>query len=139
MKRYDGKNAWWFLLIIILYNLIPIITLFLFKDFSNGIILTISYIFYYSFDFLLIPICVRNYIELYDDHFLFYYGFSKKEVRLAQIRKMEKTHSIAASSANSLDRIYIETYGDELMIALKNNDEFIEDVKHRIEQLRENI
>ena len=107
MKRYDGKNAWWFLLIIILYNLIPIITLFLFKDFSNGFILTISYIFYYSFDFLLIPICVRNYIELYDDHFLFYYGFSKKEVRLAQIRKMEKTHSIAASSANSLDRIYI--------------------------------
>ena len=66
MKRYDGKNAWWFLLIIILYNLIPIITLFLFKDFSNGFILTISYIFYYSFDFLLIPICVRNYIELYD-------------------------------------------------------------------------
>ena len=53
MKRYDGKNAWWFLLIIILYNLIPIITLFLFKDFSNGFILTISYIFYYSFDFLL--------------------------------------------------------------------------------------
>lgn len=60
MKRYDGKNAWWFLLIIILYNLIPIITLFLFKDFSNGFILTISYIFYYSFDFLLIPICVRT-------------------------------------------------------------------------------
>ena len=139
MKRYDGKNAWYFLLIIALYELLPIVSLFLFKDFSNAILLVGSYIFYYSFNLLLIPICVRNYIELYDDHFVFYYGFSKKEVQLTQIKTIEKTHDMTASSANSLNRIYIETYDDEFRVALKNNDEFIEDVMQRKQHRKINI
>lgn len=130
MLRYRGKNAWYFILVFIFFNLLPL-NIFLNKEIEMDTILIVSFIFYYLFDFLFIPILVRNYIDLYDDYFIFYYGFGKKKVMIKDIKIIKKSKDITASSANSLDRIYIETYGEDFMISLKNNDEFIKEVEKR--------
>lgn len=130
MKRYDGKNAWWFNLLFLLYNLLPLILLYP-KNTSVSIFMVIIFIFYYAFDFIWIPILVKNHVDLYDDYFLFYYGFSKRKVFLNELKKVEKRRDIIASSANSLDRIYIDTQDGDFMISLKENDEFIEAITVR--------
>lgn len=135
MKRYSGKNAWWFILIFIVFNLLPMI-IFKNDDINYDIVLVITLSFYYLlFNIIIIPILIRNYIDLYDDYFIFYYGFSKRKVLIHNIRKIEKSRDMWSSSANSLDRIYIETRDDEFMISLKKNDKFLEVVTNRIHYL----
>lgn len=124
MKKFQGKNAWWFYLVIVVYHILPVFMMMKPEMKWDFLKITI-FVIYYLFDFLLIPITVRNYVELYDDYFVFYYGFSKEKVFLNQIKSMKKSHSFMASSANSLDRIYIKTNQKELYISLKENDEFI--------------
>ena len=124
MKRYRGKNAVWFILLFILFNVLPL-TIFMKQNVVLDTLLVGVFMFYYLFDFIFIPIIVRNYIELYDAYFLFYYGFCKRKVWIDDIKRIEKSRDMTASSANSLDRIYIETKQDEFMVSLKKNDEFI--------------
>ena len=49
---------------------------------------------------------------------------------IKDIKKIEKTQSVLASSANSLDRILIETKGNTMMISLKDNDDFIKQIHY---------
>ena len=77
MKRYRGKNAVWFILLFILFNVLPL-TIFMKQNVVLDTLLVGVFMFYYLFDFIFIPIIVRNYIELYDAYFLFYYGFCKR-------------------------------------------------------------
>lgn len=130
MKRYSGKNAWWFILIFILFNLLPL-SIFLYNDVKLDLILIIILLFYYGFDFIFIPILVRNYINLYDDYFIIHYGFSKQKVMIDKVLKIEKSRDMIASSANSLDRILIKTKANDFMVSLKNNDDFIEAIRMR--------
>lgn len=131
MKRYRGKNAVWFILLFILFNVLPL-TIFMKQEVTFDILLIGTLLVYYLFDFIFIPIIVRNYIELYDAYFLFYYGFCKRKVWIDDIKRIEKSRDMTASSANSLDRIYIETKQDEFMVSLKKNDEFIAEVRKRM-------
>ena len=131
MKRYRGKNAVWFILLFILFNVLPL-TIFMKQNVVLDTLLVGVLVFYYLFDFIFIPIIVRNYIELYDAYFLFYYGFCKRKVWIDDIKRIEKSRDMTASSANSLDRIYIETKQDEFMVSLKKNDEFIAVVRKRM-------
>lgn len=71
---------------------------------------------------------VRNYIELYDDYFVFYYGFSKERFEIKDILKLEKSKNPIASSANSLDRIHMTTKDKDFYISLKDNDDFIKNI-----------
>ena len=131
MKRYRGKNAVWFILLFILFNVLPL-TIFMKQNVVLDTLLVGVFVFYNLFDFIFIKIIVRNYIELYDAYFLFYYGFCKRKVWLNDIKRIEKSRDMTASSANSLDRIYIETKQDEFMVSLKKNDEFIAEVRKRM-------
>ncbi len=128
MKKYPGKNAAWFLIIIFVYQIIPLIVLMSAESFA--VWLLIFLVIWYAFDFLLLPITFRNYVLLNEDHFVFVYGFSKETVDIKDIKKIEKTHSVLASSANSLDRILIETKGNTMMISLKDNDDFIKQIHY---------
>lgn len=87
--------------------------------------LWVMLIIYYSGDLIFIPIMIRNRIELYDGCFVLYYGFSKEIIDIKDIKEIKKSHNPIASSANSLDRIYISTAKKNLYIALKNNAEFL--------------
>ena len=119
---YKGKNGILIYSVTLLYNLLPILMIqtINWNWFSYVILL-----FYYMFDFLMFPIIIRNRVEVYDDYFLFYYGFGKHRYELAKIKRMERTTDPIAGSANSLDRIYIDFGGDDLFISLQDNDGFM--------------
>lgn len=134
MKVYKGENAIYFIVFIVVYNLIPLV-FFMITDCFSNVWMIITWIVYYSCDIFLLPVLIRNYIELYDDHFIFYYGFSKEKIQLKDILKMEKSRNPIASAANSLNRIHIITVQKDFYIALKENDEFIKDVFQRKQKL----
>lgn len=134
MKVYKGENAVYFILFIVLYNIIPLI-FFVIEDCFSSIWMTVMWILYYACDIIWLPLFIRNYIELYDDHFLFYYGFLKERIDLKDIVQMERSRNPIASAANSLDRIHVVTVRKDFYIALKNNDGFIKDVFERKQNL----
>lgn len=124
MIVFRGENAWWVILVFVFYNVLPL--LFFFYKVNVSIHwLWVMLIIYYSGDLIFIPIMIGNGIELYDDCFVFYYGFSKEIIDIKDIKEIKKSHNPIASSANSLDRIYISTAKKNLYIALKNNAEFL--------------
>lgn len=134
MKIYKGENAVYFILFIVLYNIIPLI-FFVIEDCFSSIWMTVMWILYYACDIIWLPLFIRNYIELYDDHFLFYYGFLKERIDLKDIVQMERSRNPIASAANSLDRIHVVTVRKDFYIALKDNDGFIKDVFERKQNL----
>ena len=134
MKVYKGENAIYFIVFIVVYNLIPLV-FFMITDCFSNVWMIMIWIVYYSCDIFMLPVLIRNYIELYDDHFIFYYGFSKEKIQLKDILKMEKSRNPIASAANSLNRIHIITVKKDFYIALKENDEFIKDVFQRKQKL----
>lgn len=134
MKVYKGENAVYFILFIVLYNIIPLI-FFVIEDCFSSIWLTVMWILYYACDIIWLPLLIRNYIELYDDHFLFYYGFLKERIDLKDIVQMERSRNPIASAANSLNRIHVITVKKDFYIALKDNDGFIKDVFQRKQNL----
>lgn len=128
MQKYKGKNAWWYIVFVIIFNILPIIFIFFFTYVVN-VFFALILAFYYAFDILLIPSIFRNHIELYDDYFIFYYGLHKQTVKLSDIRIIRKSKDPMTSSANSLDRIYISTKQKDFMISLQNNDDFIKKIQ----------
>ena len=124
MERYKGKNDIWLILVFVFYNLLPIGIYFFTDDkenlYNNWWLLI--WVFYYSFNIIWIPVLIRNRVELYDDYFIFYYGFGKEKIFIKDILKIEKSNNSIASSANSLDRIHLITTQKDFYISLKNND-----------------
>ena len=133
MERYKGKNDNWLILVFVCYNLLPIGIYFFTDDkenlYNNWWLLI--WVFYYSFNIIWIPVLIRNRVELYDDYFIFYYGFGKEKIFIKDILKIEKSNNSIASSANSLDRIHLITTQKDFYISLKNNDNFIDKIKQR--------
>lgn len=132
MIKYSGKNAWWLILIVVIYNLLPPALIYLNpnEDFFAGYLFFV-WILYYSIDCVWLPVMIRNRVELYDDYFIFYYGFTKEKIYLANLKKIEKSNNPIASSANALDRLHLITDDKDFYLALKNNDAFIEEIRQR--------
>lgn len=129
MKKYYGKNDAWFLIVFIFYNVFPIILITLnAKTLLSHFWWIFFWIIYYSFNLFWIPIAVRNRIELFEDYFIFYYGFCKEKIFLKDIIDIHKSRNPIASSANSLDRIHVITKKKDFYVAMKNNDDFIREV-----------
>ena len=119
MERYKGKNDIWLILVFVFYNLLPIGIYFFTDDkenlYNNWWLLI--WVFYYSFNIIWIPVLIRNRVELYDDYFIFYYGFGKEKIFIKDILKIEKSNNSIASSANSLDRIHLITTQKDFYIS----------------------
>lgn len=132
MIEYSGKNAWWLILIVVIYNLLPPVLIYLNpnEDFFAGYLLFVC-ILYYSIDFVWLPVMIRNRVELYDDYFIFYYGFTKEKIYLAKLKKIEKSNNPIASSANALDRLHLIMDDKDFYLALKDNDAFIKEISKR--------
>lgn len=133
MKKYDGKNSWWLILIFIIYDILPL-GFFLcgFFELFTNIWWLICWIFYYGLNLVWVPVLIRNRVELFDSYFIFYYGFGKEIINIKDIIEINKSRNPIASSANSLDRIHILTKNKDFYIFLKNNDDFISEIKQRI-------
>lgn len=124
---FKGKISIWYYVIVILYNMFFLLNLF----FTNTIYVLILVIIYLLGNLLFLPQIFVNRVELFSDYFIFYFGFSKKKIKLDDITVMHKTNDFTSSSACSLDRIYIDTINSDFMISLNENDAFIDEVKER--------
>lgn len=124
---FKGKISIWYYVIVILYNMVFIMNLF----FTINSFTVILMIIYLLGNLLFLPQIFVNRVELFSDYFIFYFGFSKKKIKLDDITVMHKTNDLTSSSACSLDRIYIDTINKDFMISLNENDAFIDEVKER--------
>lgn len=128
MEVYKGKNSFWLIVIFVIYDICPIFIYLCDGSIVSHIWWILLWVAYYSMNLVWIPVMVRNYIELYDDYFVFYYGFSKERFEIKDILKLEKSKNPMASSANSLDRIHMTTKDKDFYISLKDNDDFIKNI-----------
>ena len=133
MIKYEGKNSWWIILIFVIYNILPLVfILYEVSDLFTNIWWLLFWVFYYGLNLIWIPVFVRNRVELFDNYFIFYYGFGKEKIFIKDILEINRSRNPIASSANSLDRIHIVTKDKDFYISLKDNDDFINEIKQRI-------
>lgn len=133
MIKYEGKNSWWIILIFVIYNILPLVfILYEVSDLFTNIWWLLFWVFYYGLNLIWIPVFVRNRVELFDNYFIFYYGFGKEKIVIKDILEINRSRNPIASSANSLERIHIVTKNKDFYISLKDNDDFINEIKQRI-------
>lgn len=133
MIKYEGKNSWWIILIFVIYNILPLVfILYEVSDLFTNIWWLLFWVFYYGLNLIWIPVFIRNRVELFDNYFIFYYGFGKEKIVIKDILEINRSRNPIASSANSLDRIHIVTKDKDFYISLKDNDDFINEIKQRI-------
>lgn len=133
MIKYEGKNSWWIILIFVIYNILPLVfILYEVSDLFTNIWWLLFWVFYYGLNLIWIPVFVRNRVELFDNYFIFYYGFGKEKIVIKDILEINRSRNPIASSANSLDRIHIVTKNKDFYISLKDDDDFINEIKQRI-------
>lgn len=131
MKQFKGKTAFWFYAIVVIYNIAPLRLVL--QGESKHFWFYLFLLVYYVGDLIFIPVIFHNSVDLYEDHFIVHYGFSNETFFLSEITEIKKSKSFVASSANSLDRIYINTKNKEIYISLKENDAFLTLVKQSME------
>lgn len=129
LKTFYGKTAIWYYIVLSACILLPICMIV-----QSGFTLLNTIIL-----FLILIVCaffvttiIRNKVDLYDAYFVYTYGFSSTKVFYRDIHKMERTKTLLAGSANSLDRIYIDTKENEILLALKDNEGFMKLVKRQM-------
>ena len=133
MIKYEGKNSWLIILIFVIYNILPLVfILYEVSDLFTNIWWLLFWVFYYGLNLIWIPVFVRNRVELFDNYFIFYYGFGKEKIVIKDILEINRSRNPIASSANSLDRIHIVTKDKDFCFFLKDNDDFINEIKQRI-------
>ena len=126
MIKYEGKNSWWIILIFVIYNILPLVfILYEVSDLFTNIWWLLFWVFYYGLNLIWIPVFVRNRVELFDNYFIFYYGFGKEKIVIKDILEINRSRNPIASSANSLK-------DKDFYISLKDNDDFINEIKQRI-------
>ena len=132
MKRFDGKTAWWVWFLFVVYNLIPACIIVFDGSFVWNLATITGFIACYLLDILWLPIMIRDWVDVYDDYFVFYYGFLKFVVKFENIVEVKKSHNPMSATANSFDRICIQTKQRNIYLALYKNDEFIELIESKI-------
>lgn len=132
MKTYYGKNGIMLIAIFLFYNVMPVLLISqnLSTFLSSGWWI-IFWVAYFGFNLFWIPIMINNKIELYEDYFIFHYGFGKERILIRDIIEIKKSRNLIASSANSTDRIHIITVEKNFFVSLKDNDGFIQEIKKR--------
>ena len=126
MKRFDGKTAWWLYLLLVLYNLTPIAILLFDKSFEWTASTIICFVLSYLFNVVWLPIMIIDWVDVYDDYFVFHYGFSKFVVKIEDVVEIKKSHNPVSATANSFDRVYVKTTKKSFYLSLYKNDEFVE-------------
>ena len=134
MKRFDGKTAWWLWFLFFVYNLIPVAIVVFDKSFVWSAGTIIEFVACYLLNIIWLPILICDWVDVYDDYFIIYYGFMKIRISFADITEVKKSHNPIASTANSLDRVYVKTTRKGFYLSLYKNNEFIELVNSKIKK-----
>ena len=88
----------------------------------------------YLLDIIWLPILIRDWVDVYNDCFVFYYGFLKFVVKFEDVIGVQKSHMVLSTTANSLDKICIQTKKRNIYLALYKNDEFMELINSKISE-----
>lgn len=134
MKRFDGKTAWWLWALFIVYNMIPFAIVIFDTTFVWNAGTIVGFIVCYLVNIIWLPILIRDFVDVFDEYFVFYYGFRKITIKFEDVISISKTHNPIAATANSFDRLHIVTKSRNIYISLYKNDEFIEIVNSKIKE-----
>lgn len=129
--KFKGKVAIWFWLIIIVVNAVCIYELLFDPD--NVLLLFGSLALS---DIIFIPIVVRNYVVIEEENLKLFFGFGKDSMRIADIVEVKGSYCPIASSAASLDRLFIKGKRQEMVIAVKDKVAFVAELKLRNSGIR---
>lgn len=133
--RFRGKVAAWFYLVALGCNVLPLMSLLPFADPEKQgaeIAAIVILILIVACDALIIPMVVRNYVEFdTNDNLVVAFGVSTTRIPLKKISEVYKTGNVLASTAASLDRIFIKAHWDETMIAVKDEEAFFTELQKR--------
>lgn len=132
MKRFDGKTAWWLWFLFLIYNLIPIGIIVFDKSFVWNAGTIVGFIVCYLVNIIWLPALIRDWVDVYDDYMVFYYGFISITIKIADIVSVEKSHNPISATANSLDRVRVMTKRKGFYLSLYKNNEFIELINSKI-------
>ena len=87
-------------------------------------------------DIFIIPTLLRNYVEFDGKgNLLIVFGFQKATYPVSKIRRLRETCNPLASLAPSFDRIELRIGYEELMIAVKDKEEFFAEIERRCPQV----
>ena len=82
------------------------------------------------------PTLLRNYVEFDGKgNLLIVFGFQKATYPVSKIRRLRETSNPLASLAASFDRIELRIGYEELMIAVKDKEEFFAEIERRCPQV----
>lgn len=134
--RFAGKVDVWFYAIIVAIHVLLLapLVMALADPTKEGTLITaiVTVACLALCDALVIPMCVRNYVEFDGDgNFLIVFGLQKMSFPVKKIRSARETSNPLASLAASFDRIEIKAGYDETMIAVKDKERFYEELQRR--------
>jgi hypothetical protein len=112
VMRFRGKVAfWWYALLVVMLGVAIALGVLCATSTEIGTthfaLLLATTIIIAILDLFTIDTCVRNYIELYEDHLLVRVSVFRESVNYAQIHQVKETNSAWASLSTSLDRLEI--------------------------------
>ena len=128
--KFQGKIGWWFWLVMMAGEALLIASFF---ETGSKIIIIGSFLFY---NLLFLPFVFRNYVEITEEKFIIAFGFNKESIPLSEITEVYPTYNPLASSAASLDRVFIKSRRKELMCSVKNKEKMFECLKEKNPQIQ---
>ena len=133
--RYDGKKGFWWMLILILFNLALVWCIVEWDKYNGFIICLIALV---AGDVFLLSLNARTYVEIKGNELIIVLGINKKIINCNTITSLEKTHCPIASMALSLDRIRINYGSDCVYVSVKDNSKLINDLKSLFPNIKVN-
>lgn len=134
--KFQGKIAPWFWAILIMINALFLECLWSAimsdeKELSARItVFVIVAVCVLVPDIILIPVIVKNYVMLSDESLTIVCGLGKGiTIPIRDIVEVYETHNPIASSAASLDRIFIQGRMQDAMCSVKEKARFLEELK----------
>lgn len=73
-----------------------------------------------------------NRLELYGDRLVVVYAGTRSVIPYAHVRRVRRTRTFWAGTANSLDRVYIEApYDGDAVVSVRDNDALMAELERR--------
>ena len=124
--RYDGKRGIWWILTLVIYNLVIVWSVIERDKYAGFVVCLIALLIG---DVFLLVLNAKTYVEVQNNVMTVVLGVSKKSINCDRITSLEKTHSPIASMALSFDRVKVSFGTESVYISVKDNNKLIKDLK----------
>ena len=118
---FKGKIDKWYLTLMIVTNILLLVLIVNYWKWGTFLCTIII-------ELITIPLLINNSVILKDKMFTLKFGLSKNNYLIDDIVSMRKCNDLMAGSACSTDRVYIVFKYNDIVIALKDNDLFMQEL-----------